>query len=131
MSSAGSIPVGGTMRVTIKDCERQTYKGSGPGGQHRNKTETGVRIIHHPSGARAECCETRSQHQNERIAFRRMAESPEFQRWAKADPIQVEQSIERIRTYNMVDRRVVDHRTGHRSSQIEAILDGDLDLLYR
>lgn len=124
------------MRVTIKDCETQTYKGSGPGGQHRNKTQTGVRIIHHPSGARAECCETRSQHENKRIAFKRMAESPEFQRWAKAQVgvNEVEEAVGsdiRVRTYNMVDRWVKDHRTGDKSSAIDAILDGDIDRLYK
>jgi protein subunit release factor A len=60
-----------------------------------------------------------------------MAETPEFQQWAKVDrePV-VEQSTERIRTYNLIDQRVTDHRTGHKSSAVQAILDGDIDKLY-
>lgn len=69
--------------VTIHDCEVQTFRAGGKGGQHQNKRETGVRIIHHPSGARGECREERSQAQNKKIAFRRMAQSPQFIYWAK------------------------------------------------
>lgn len=122
------------MRITIKDCVRQTYRGSGPGGQHRNKRDTGVRVIHEPSGARAECCETRSQDENQRRAFRRMAESAIFQNWAKAqlgiEELPESRSEERIRTYNLIERRVTDHRTGDKSSNIDGILDGDIDSLY-
>lgn len=116
----------------MKDCDRQTYRGSGPGGQHRNKTDSGVRIIHRASGARGESCDTRSQHENEKIAFKRMAESSVFQQWVRShfDVPEVEQSTERIRTYNLVDQRVVDHRTGHKSSAVQAILDGDIAKLY-
>lgn len=118
------------MRVTIHDCITQTFRAGGKGGQNQNKRETGVRVIHRPSGARGEARDERSQLLNKRLAFRRMAESAEFQRWARADRELPEQSTERIRTYNLVDRRVTDHRTGHRSTQVEAILDGDIDLLY-
>lgn len=129
---AGSSPAWPTMRVTAKDCERQTFRGSGPGGQHRNKTDTGVRFIHHPSGARAESCETRSQHENARLAWRKLGESQEFRRWALGGPQEpVEPSTERIRTYNLIERRVTDHRTGHKSSDVDGILDGDIDQLYQ
>lgn len=67
--------------VTVKDCEVQTFRSGGPGGQNQNKVNSGVRIIHHPSGARGECRETRDQLQNKRIAFRKMAESPKFKIW--------------------------------------------------
>lgn len=70
--------------VTIADCEIQTFRAGGKGGQNQNKTESGVRIIHHPSGARGESREERSQLQNKRNAFRRMGQSKEFQLWAKA-----------------------------------------------
>lgn len=70
--------------VTIADCEVQTFRSGGKGGQHQNKTESGVRIIHHPSGAVAECREERDQLQNKKKAFRKMAESKEFQLWIKA-----------------------------------------------
>lgn len=64
--------------VTLKDCELQTFKSGGKGGQNQNKRETGVRIIHHPSGARGEARDERSQLQNKKLAFRRMAEHPLF-----------------------------------------------------
>jgi len=119
------------IRVTSKDCERQTFRAGGPGGQNQNKRDTGVRFIHHPSGARGESREARTQPENARLAFRRMSESPEFQRWAKGAVLELpEQSKERIRTYNFIDRRVTDHRTGHKSSSVEEILDGDIDKLY-
>lgn len=70
--------------VTIADCEIQTFRAGGKGGQNQNKTESGVRIIHHPSGARGESREERSQLQNKRNAFRRMGQSDVFKRWAKA-----------------------------------------------
>ena len=69
--------------VTIKDCEIQTFRSGGKGGQHQNKTESGVRIIHHPSGARGESREYRHQHQNKRAAFERMARTDKFQKWCK------------------------------------------------
>lgn len=67
--------------VTIKDCETQVFRAGGNGGQGQNTTDSGVRVIHHPSGARAECRETRSQHENRRRAFAKMARSAKFQGW--------------------------------------------------
>lgn len=67
--------------VTLKDCETQTFRAGGCGGQNQNKRDTGVRIIHHPSGARGEARDERSQLQNKRLAFRRMAEHPLFTAW--------------------------------------------------
>lgn len=67
--------------VTVQDCEVQTFRSGGKGGQNQNKRDTGVRIIHHPSGARGESREERSQLQNKKAAFQRMAESPAFRYW--------------------------------------------------
>lgn len=67
------------LSVSIKDCEVQTFRSGGPGGQNQNKRDTGVRVIHHPSGARGESREERSQLQNKRTAFLRMVDSPKFQ----------------------------------------------------
>ncbi len=67
--------------VTKDDLEIQTFHSGGPGGQHQNKSDTGVRIIHHPSGARGESREDRSQLRNKQAAFRRMTESPKFKAW--------------------------------------------------
>lgn len=67
--------------VTIKDCEVQDFSAGGPGGQHQNTSNTGIRIIHHPSGARGESREERSQLMNKRRAFRRMTEHALFKLW--------------------------------------------------
>jgi len=67
--------------VTLADCDLQTFRAGGPGGQHQNKTETGVRIIHRASGARGESREERSQLQNKKKAWRRMTEDPKFKIW--------------------------------------------------
>lgn len=67
--------------VTAADCRFDYYRGTGPGGQKRNKTESGVRCTHIASGAVGSSDETRSQHENKRKAFRKMAESAEFKAW--------------------------------------------------
>lgn len=67
--------------VTIKDCTVQTFRSGGKGGQNQNKRDTGVRIIHEPSGAVGESREHRTQLENKRAAFRRMAEHGKFRAW--------------------------------------------------
>jgi protein subunit release factor B len=62
-----------------------TFRAGGKGGQHQNKTETGVRVVHAPSGAIGEARDTRSQLENKRSAFRRMAESKAFRLWARME----------------------------------------------
>lgn len=64
--------------VTLKDCDVQTFRSGGKGGQNQNKRDTGVRIIHRASGARGEARDERSQLQNKRLAFKRMTEHPLF-----------------------------------------------------
>ena len=71
------------LTVTIKDCRVDTFRSGGKGGQHQNKRDTGVRVVHDPSGAVGECRETKSQLQNKRIAFTRMAETTAFTMWVK------------------------------------------------
>jgi len=67
--------------ITKKDLEIQTFRSGGPGGQHQNKTDSGVRIIHRPSGAVGESRSERSQHDNKRIAFRRMMDDSKLKLW--------------------------------------------------
>lgn len=71
--------------VTASDCRFDYYRGSGAGGQHRNKTDSACRCTHEPSGAVGTAQDTRSQHENRRLAFGRMARSAEFQRWLKLE----------------------------------------------
>lgn len=67
--------------VTMDDLTLQTFRSGGPGGQHQNKTDTGVRLIHEPSGARGESREERSQLQNKKAALKRLAADPKFVYW--------------------------------------------------
>ena len=69
--------------VTLADCDVETFRASGPGGQHRNKVASAVRIRHRASGAVGQATEHRSQHQNKKAAWERMGKSKTFQAWAK------------------------------------------------
>ena len=71
--------------VTADDCDWAYTRGTGPGGQKRNKTSSKVRCTHRASGAVGESDETRSQHDNKRLAFRKMAETREFKSWHKLE----------------------------------------------
>lgn len=67
--------------VTRKDLDITYFRGSGKGGQHRNKTDSACRIVHRDSGAMATAQENRSQLQNKHAAFRRLVETPKFKAW--------------------------------------------------
>jgi protein subunit release factor B len=71
------------LSVTLADCEVHEFSVGGAGGQRRDKKKTGIRIIHPPSGAKGQATEQRSQHQNKKLAWRRMCESPEFKAWIR------------------------------------------------
>lgn len=71
--------------VTAADCDWEYMRGTGPGGQKRNKTESKVRCTHRDSGAVGESDETRSQHDNRRKAFVKMAQTPQFRAWHKME----------------------------------------------
>jgi len=92
--------------VTRKDFVIEPFKGSGAGGQHRNKTMSCVRIRHPESGAEAIGTEHREQSKNKRLAFRRVAESKRFQTWIKikaCETVYSKKELER-RLNEMVDR---------------------------
>lgn len=67
--------------LTKKDFEIQTFRAGGKGGQHQNKVESGVRIIHRASGAVGESRSDRSQHRNKGLALHRLVASPKFRLW--------------------------------------------------
>jgi protein subunit release factor B len=71
--------------ITAKDCEWDYVRGSGKGGQKKNKTSSAVRCRHIPSGAIGYAEDTRSQTQNKKLAFVRMAESFEFKKWHRVE----------------------------------------------
>lgn len=100
------------MRVERKDLRIETYRGSGPGGQHRNKTDSCVRITHVESGLVAECCETRSQHQNRGIAFRRLCRKIVEHYFPARRKERAASGTTVVRTYHAVENRVKDHASG-------------------
>jgi protein subunit release factor B len=71
--------------VTKKDFEIQTFRSGGKGGQNQNKVNSGVRLIHHASGARGEARDSRDQHQNMTAAFNRLLATPEWKAWHKLE----------------------------------------------
>jgi hypothetical protein len=85
--------------VTAKDLRFDYYRGSGAGGQHRNKTESAVRCTHPDSGAVGQAEDSRSQHDNKKLAFRRMAESKKFQDWCRLEACRVTGKLAEIEEY--------------------------------
>lgn len=71
--------------VTANDCRFDYYRGSGAGGQHRNKTDSACRCTHLASGAVGQCEDTRSQSKNKQIAFKRMASTEKFKQWHRME----------------------------------------------
>ena len=115
-----------------------TYRASGPGGQHVNKTDSAVRITHIPTGIVAQCQDERSQHKNRAKAMRmlrtKLFEMEEEKR--RGELSETKKTLvgsgdrsEKIRTYNFPQGRVTDHRIGLTLHKLEAILEGELDEL--
>jgi peptide chain release factor 1 len=115
-----------------------TYRSSGAGGQHVNKTDSAVRITHLPSGIVVECQDERSQHKNRSRAMallkaRLLAAEQEKQQSAQAHARRLQvgsgDRSERIRTYNFPQGRVTDHRINLTLYKLAQVMDGDLDEL--
>lgn len=132
------LPEADDVEVTINPADLQidTYRSSGAGGQHINKTESAIRITHIPSGIVVECQDERSQYKNKDKAMRvlktRLLEAErEKQNSAVAQErksqVGTGDRSERIRTYNYPQGRVTDHRIGLTLYKIDDILNGDLD----
>jgi peptide chain release factor 2 len=126
-----------TIEVEINpaDLRWDTFRASGAGGQHVNKTESAVRVTHGPTGIVAECQDERSQHKNRDRAMKmlrsRIYELELKKQQAERDEVEAGKTANewgsQIRSYVLDDRRVKDHRTGWQTSQTDAVLDGDLE----
>ncbi len=125
--------------INPADLTVQTYRSSGAGGQHINKTESAIRIIHNPTGVVVECQEERSQFKNREKAMKMLySKLYEAKLTARDSQIAEERRIqvgtgdrsERIRTYNYPQSRVTDHRIGLTLYKLDNIMNGDCDEIF-
>ncbi|MFH1609075.1 MAG: peptide chain release factor 1 [Candidatus Bipolaricaulota bacterium] len=126
------------VEIRPEDLKMDTFRASGPGGQHMQKNETAVRITHLPTGIVVGCQDERSQHRNRELALRilraKLWEIEERERAtelreARRRRIGTGDRSEKIRTYNFPQTRVTDHRIGLTVHRLAEVLDGDLDPL--
>lgn len=123
--------------VAPADVVMSFFKGSGPGGQHRNKTESGVRLVHRPTNTVVEAVSERSQHANRDIAWERLLSKlarreADARQQAAADRWNEQGVIgfgARRRSYKLDANLVKDERTGNEIRQVQKVLDGHLDLV--
>lgn len=125
--------------INPADLTIQTFRSSGAGGQHINKTESAVRIIHNPTGTVVECQEERSQRQNKEKALKRLyAILYEAEKTARDSAIAEDRRIqvgtgdrsERIRTYNFPQSRVTDHRINLTLYKLDDMMNGGCDEVF-
>ena len=126
------------VQIRPEDLRIETFRSSGPGGQHMQKNETAVRITHIPTGIVVTCQDERSQHRNKEQALRilraKLREIEERKKEAELRETRRRQvgsgeRSEKIRTYNFPQNRVTDHRIDLTVYRLEDILEGDLDLI--
>ena len=124
------------VEIDEKDLRVDTYRSSGAGGQHVNKTDSAIRITHLPTNIVVSCQNERSQHQNRARAMQileaKLAERARAERQAEMNALSGDRGDNawgsQIRSYVQAPYQLVkDHRTEHETGNVEAVLDGDLD----
>lgn len=119
--------------IDMNDLEVETMRASGAGGQHVNKTDSAVRIVHKPTGIQVKCQDGRSQHENRvtammtirsRIYEEQQRKIEEEQGAERRSKIGTGDRSEKIRTYNYPQNRVTDHRIGYNVNQLDRIMEG-------
>jgi len=118
------------------DLKIDTFRSSGAGGQHVNKTESAIRITHLPTGTVVECQDQRSQHKNKdramqilrsRLYERKQEEQAQAVAGERRSQVGSGMRNERIRTYNFPQGRLTDHRIGLTIYKLDQVMDGDLE----
>ena len=126
------------VEINPADVRVDTFRASGAGGQHINKTDSAVRVTHLPTGIVVECQDDRSQHKNKDRALKvlaaRIKDKQSHEQQAKEAATRKSligsgDRSERIRTYNFPQGRLTDHRINLTLYRLDAIMDGDLDEL--
>jgi peptide chain release factor 2 len=134
------VDEGVEVKLDDADLRVDTYRASGAGGQHVNKTDSAVRITHVPTGLVAQCQNERSQTQNKAVAMQllrsKLIELEERKRAEELAKVRGEVKDvawgSQIRSYFLhPDQRVKDHRTGHETGDTQGVLDGDIDDFIR
>ena len=132
---AEADPIADHITINPSELRIDTFRASGAGGQHVNKTDSAVRITHLPTGLVVECQDDRSQHRNRaqamavlasRLLDRERQERHQKEAATRKSLIGSGDRSERIRTYNFPQGRVTDHRINLTLYKIDAIMDGDL-----
>lgn len=121
------------MSVTKGDLQIEYYRGSGPGGQHRNKRDTACRITHIPTGLSSTAQEHKSQKQNREAAFRRLADKlvPIMKReLSRRTEVKTPPVLEEIRVYKEKHDRVIDSRIKDQKFSYKKVLEGDLEEIH-
>jgi len=137
-ASVAVLPEAEDVEIEINpaDLEIETIKSSGAGGQHVNKTESAIRLIHKPSGIVIECQDERSQYKNKDKAMKllktklydmKLQEQNDKIASQRRSQVGTGDRSERIRTYNYPQSRITDHRIGHTIHSLEAFLNGEID----
>ena len=128
----------GEVDINPADLRIDTYRASGAGGQHINKTDSAVRITHLPTGLVVECQDDRSQHRNRaqamsvlaaRLKDRQLQQQQAAEASTRKSLIGTGDRSDRIRTYNFPQGRITDHRINLTLYKIDAMMDGDLTAL--
>lgn len=128
------------IQINPSDLRVDTYRSSGAGGQHVNKTDSAIRITHFPSGTVVECQQERSQHKNRARAMSWLASKLQDKKdKERRDAIASTRKVlvglgdrsERIRTYNFAQGRVTDHRIGLTLYALDEILSGGIDVIIK
>ena len=122
--------------LNMSDVRVDTYRASGAGGQHINKTDSAVRLTHHPTGIVVQCQNQRSQHKNRDQAIKQLkAKLYEYEaQKRKAEAMQIEDAKldiswgSQIRSYVLDSSRIKDLRTQVETTNTQPVLDGDLDM---
>jgi peptide chain release factor 1 len=126
--------------INPKELRIDTFRASGAGGQHVNKTDSAIRITHIPTGIVISCQDEKSQHKNKDKAMKVLkSRLYEYEKDKQQDNIASNRKSqvgsgdrsEKIRTYNFPQNRVTDHRITGRNFNIETILDGNLDEMIK